>query len=64
MSDGGRLAQTAPMQGRPARRRCARPSHALDHYRDVAVAAGCDAFLSKPWAIEDFVAAVRRALAR
>ena len=39
-------------------------AHALDHYRDVAVAAGCDAFLSKPCAIEDLVAAVRRVLAR
>ena len=39
-------------------------AHDLDHYREVAVAAGCDAFLSKPCAIEDLVAAVRRALAR
>jgi two-component system, cell cycle response regulator DivK len=39
-------------------------AHDLDHYRDVAVAAGCDAFLSKPCAIEDLVAAVRRVLAR
>ena len=39
-------------------------AHDLDHYRDVAMAAGCDAFLSKPCAIEDLVAAVRRALAR
>lgn len=39
-------------------------AHSLDHYRDVAVAAGCDAFLSKPCAIEDLVAAVRRLLAR
>jgi CheY-like chemotaxis protein len=39
-------------------------AHALDHYRDVAVAAGCDAFLSKPCAIEDLVAAIRRTLAR
>ena len=38
-------------------------AHSLDHYRDVAVAAGCDEFLSKPCAIEDLVAAVRRALA-
>ena len=37
-------------------------AHALDHYRDVAVAAGCDAFLSKPCAIEDLVAEIRRAL--
>ena len=27
-------------------------AHALDHYRDVAVAAGCDAFLSKPCALD------------
>ncbi len=39
-------------------------AHALDHYRDVAIAAGCDAFLSKPCAIEDLVGAVRHALAR
>ena len=39
-------------------------AHALDHYRDVAIAAGCDAFLSKPCAIEDLVAAVRRLLER
>ena len=39
-------------------------AHAMDHYRDVALAAGCDEFLSKPCAIEDLVAAVRRALAR
>jgi two-component system, cell cycle response regulator DivK len=39
-------------------------AHALDHYRDVALAAGCDAFLSKPCAIEDLVAEVRRLLAR
>ena len=39
-------------------------AHDMDHYRDVAVAAGCDAFLSKPCAIEELVAAVRRALAR
>lgn len=39
-------------------------AHALDHYREVAVAAGCDEFLSKPCAIEDLVAAVRRLLAR
>jgi CheY-like chemotaxis protein len=39
-------------------------AHALDHYRDVAIAAGCDEFLSKPCAIDDLVAAVRRALAR
>ena len=39
-------------------------AHGLDHYRDVAVAAGCDEFLSKPCAIEDLVAAVQRALAR
>jgi len=39
-------------------------AHALDHYRDVAMAAGCDEFLSKPCAIEDLVAAVRRALER
>lgn len=39
-------------------------AHALDHYRDVALAAGCDEFLSKPCAIESLVAAVRRALAR
>ena len=39
-------------------------AHALDHYRDVAVAAGCDAFLSKPCAIEDLVAEIRRTLAR
>jgi two-component system cell cycle response regulator DivK len=39
-------------------------AHSLDHYREVAVAAGCDAFLSKPCAIEELVAAVRRALDR
>ncbi len=39
-------------------------AHSLDHYRDVAMAAGCDEFLSKPCAIEDLVAAIRRALAR
>ena len=39
-------------------------AHDLDHYREVAVAAGCDEFLSKPCAIEDLIAAVRRALAR
>ena len=39
-------------------------AHDLEHYRDVAVAAGCDAFLSKPCAIEDLVAVVRRLLAR
>jgi two-component system cell cycle response regulator DivK len=39
-------------------------AHSLDHYREVAVAAGCDAFLSKPCAIEDLVAEVRRLLAR
>jgi CheY-like chemotaxis protein len=38
-------------------------AHALDHYRDVAVAAGGDAFLSKPCAIEDLVAEIRRTLA-
>ena len=38
-------------------------AHGLDHYRDVAVAAGCDEFLSKPCAIEDLVAAIRRTLA-
>jgi two-component system, cell cycle response regulator DivK len=38
-------------------------AHDLDHHREVAVAAGCDAFLSKPCAIEDLVAAVRRLLA-
>jgi len=37
-------------------------AHALDHYREVAVAAGCDAFLSKPCAIDDLVAAIRRSL--
>lgn len=39
-------------------------AHSLDHYREVAMAAGCDAFLAKPCAIEDLVAAVRRALER
>ena len=39
-------------------------AHSLDQYRDVAVAAGCDAFLSKPCTIEDLVAAIRRTLAR
>ena len=37
-------------------------AHDLDHYRDVAVAAGCDAFLSKPCAIEDLVAEIRKLL--
>ena len=35
-------------------------AHDLDHYREVAVAAGCDAFLSKPCAIEDLVAEIRK----
>jgi len=39
-------------------------AHSLDHYREVAVAAGCDAFLSKPCSIDELVAAVRRALER
>jgi two-component system, cell cycle response regulator DivK len=39
-------------------------AHALDHYREVAVAAGCDAFLSKPCTIEELVAAIRTVLAR
>src|SRR5688500_8766545 len=39
-------------------------AHALDHYRDVAVAAGCDAFLAKPCSIDDLVGAIRRALVR
>ena len=39
-------------------------AHSLDHYREVAIAAGCDEFLAKPCAIEDVVAAIRRALAR
>ena len=39
-------------------------AHALDHYRDVAIAAGCDEFLSKPCTIDDLVAAIRRALPR
>lgn len=39
-------------------------AHALDHYREVAMAAGCDEFLGKPCAIDDLVAAIRRALAR
>jgi two-component system cell cycle response regulator DivK len=39
-------------------------AHALDHYRDVAVAAGCDEFLSKPCTIDALVAAIRRALPR
>ena len=38
-------------------------AHALDHYRDVAVAAGADAFLKKPCAIEDLLAEIRRVLA-
>ena len=37
-------------------------AHDLDHYRDVAVAAGCDSFLSKPCAIEDLVAEIRKLL--
>jgi two-component system, cell cycle response regulator DivK len=37
-------------------------AHDLDHYRDVAVAAGCDAFLSKPCAIDDLVAEIRKLL--
>jgi two-component system, cell cycle response regulator DivK len=39
-------------------------AHALDHYREVAIAAGCDEFLSKPCSIDDLVAAINRALAR
>lgn len=35
-------------------------AHALDHYKDVALAAGCDAFLSKPCPLDDLVAAIRR----
>lgn len=35
-------------------------AHDLDHYREVAVAAGCDAFLSKPCEIEDLVAEIRK----
>jgi CheY-like chemotaxis protein len=35
-------------------------AHALDHYREVAIAAGADAFLSKPCAIDELVAAIRR----
>ena len=38
-------------------------AHALDHYRDVALAAGCDEFLAKPCSLDDLVAAIRRALA-
>jgi CheY-like chemotaxis protein len=37
-------------------------AHALEQYREVAVAAGCDAFLSKPCSIEDLVAEIRRQL--
>jgi CheY-like chemotaxis protein len=37
-------------------------AHALDHYREVAIAAGCDEFLSKPCTIDDLVAAIRRFL--
>jgi CheY-like chemotaxis protein len=37
-------------------------AHGLDQYREVALAAGCDAFLSKPCAIEDLVAEINRAL--
>jgi CheY-like chemotaxis protein len=36
--------------------------HGLDHYREVAVAAGCDEFLSKPCSADDLVAAIRRTL--
>ena len=35
-------------------------AHDLDHYREVAVAAGCDAFLSKPCEIEALVAEIRK----
>ena len=38
-------------------------AHGLDHHRDVAVAAGADAFLSKPCAIEQLAAEIHRALA-
>jgi len=38
--------------------------HGLDHYREVAVAAGCDEFLSKPCSVDDLVAAIRRTLVR
>ena len=38
--------------------------HGLDHYRDVAVAAGCDEFLSKPCSLDDLLAAIRRNLVR
>jgi CheY-like chemotaxis protein len=39
-------------------------AHALDHYREVAIAAGCDGFLAKPCSVEDLVAEIRRLLAR
>lgn len=39
-------------------------AHALDHYREVAIAAGCDEFLAKPCPIDTLVAAIRRALPR
>ena len=39
-------------------------AHSLLHYREVAIAAGCDAFLPKPCTNEELVAAVRRLLAR
>lgn len=39
-------------------------AHVLDHYRDVAIAAGCDEFLAKPCTVDDLVAAIRRSLAR
>jgi two-component system, cell cycle response regulator DivK len=39
-------------------------AHSEDHHREVAVAAGCDEFLSKPCAIGDLIAALGRVLAR
>lgn len=39
-------------------------AHATETYKDVALAAGCEAFLAKPCPFEDLVAHVRRAVSR
>jgi CheY-like chemotaxis protein len=39
-------------------------AHATPHYREVALAAGCAAFLAKPCPLDDLLGHVRRAVAR
>lgn len=39
-------------------------AHATDSYRDVALAAGCEAFLEKPCPFDDLVAHIRKAATR